>query len=551
MLRSWWKQTAILLTAVITAAALFCGWTGISYSRQLRQTIQEENANSAALWSGQTTYRLDTLYGHIYELLLTLYNNTELRTGSPIMDEWTKQKIVDMMEDKLLISDDADAFFVYDTQNEFFLFAMPSGNQARTNIDKLKQYMHDNAQLQAEPFRDLSWQVDTVGSRSYFLKSVLLGKYIVGAASDLSHYYIDTEFSVLGEDMTFGLLIEDTYFPCGGDGEQPWLDQSRITVSAPLGYVDGDALLSVRQDTLWDDTSWVGALMVLDSALCLVLVVVLLRLLRRKVAGPTRELIQANHALASGDTGYRLDAGRSGSAEFESLYDSFNEMAEQIVELRIQAYDLKLQEEQNKLTMLRAQIRPHSFLNAITTISNMTYNNKPEEIRGYISSFAKFIRYMLNVSASWITVEEELKQIENYLKMQQLRFPESVNFTVDCPEELGKRKIPFLILYTLAENSVKHAMTLYEPLNISVSCRAVETESFRGICLTQEDNGTGFPEEVLRAVEDGTWDLNAKEHIGLSNVRYTLHLVYQRKDLLRIANRPQGGAHVELWIPET
>ena len=41
-------------------------------------------------------------------------------TGTPIMNEWTKKTIVDMMEDKLLISEDIDAFFVYDTQNEYF-----------------------------------------------------------------------------------------------------------------------------------------------------------------------------------------------------------------------------------------------------------------------------------------------------------------------------------------------------------------------------------------------------------------------------------------------
>ena len=239
------------------------------------------------------------------------------------------------------------------------------------------------------------------------------------------------------------------------------------------------------------------------------------------------------------------------SREFRVLYDSFNEMAEQIVQLRIQAYDLKLQEEQNKLTMLRAQIRPHSFLNAITTISNMTYMNKPEEIRSYINSFAKFMRYMLNVSAAWTTVEEETQQITNYLKMQQNRFPESVNFTVDYPVELAKKRIPFLMLYTLVENSIKHAMTLYEPLEITIGCHRVEMENFRGICLIEEDNGMGFKQEVLDKLQDvNTNMLNTKEHLGLSNVRYTMHLVYGRDDLLRVSNREHGGAHVELWIPD-
>lgn len=549
MPESWWKRAAILLVAILVAAGLFFGWTSYSYSHQIRETIEKENMNSVALWTNLTSSRLNTMYEHIYELLLTLYNNTELRTGTPIMDQWTKQTIVEMMEDKLLISEDVDAFFVYDTQNEFFLFSAESNRTAADILD-MKKYVQDNAITSAGAFRDLSWKIADVETQQYFFKSVQLGKYIVGALSNLDHYYIDDDFSVLGEDISFHLLIDDIAYSCSGS-EAVGETDGRITVSGYMELLDGTAILSVSPDTLWDGSNMMQALLVIDSALCVILVVLLLIMLQRDVAGPTKELLRANHALADGDTAYRLDSNMAKSREFRVLYDSFNEMAEQIVQLRIQAYDLKLQEEQNKLTMLRAQIRPHSFLNAITTISNMTYMNKPEEIRSYINSFAKFMRYMLNVSAAWTTVEEETQQITNYLKMQQNRFPESVNFTVDYPVELAKKRIPFLMLYTLVENSIKHAMTLYEPLEITIGCHRVEMENFRGICLIEEDNGMGFKQEVLDKLQDvNTNMLNTKEHLGLSNVRYTMHLVYGRDDLLRVSNREHGGAHVELWIPD-
>lgn len=551
MLRSWWKRAAILLVAILVAAGLFFGWTSYSYSQQLRKTIEKENTNSVALWINLTSSRLNTMYEHIYELLLTLYNNTELRTGTPIMDQWTKQAIVEMMEDKLLISEDVGAFFVYDTENEFFLFAAEASRNMGEVLE-IKKYTHENAIASAEAFRNLSWKVIDIEQKQYFFKSVQLGKYIVGAISNLDHYYIDDNFSVLGEDATFHLLIDDTYYPCGSStAAEPAIGKGRIISSGHMDLLDGTVMLSVQPDTLWDDSNMMQALLVIDSALCVILVVMLLIMLRRDVAGPTRKLLRANHALADGDTAYRLDSSTASSSEFRVLYDSFNEMAEQIVQLRIQAYDLKLQEEKNKLTMLRAQIRPHSFLNAITTISNMTYMNQPEEIRSYINSFAKFIRYMLNVSASWTTVEEETQQIINYLKMQQNRFPESVNFRVDYSADLAKKQIPFLMLYTLVENSIKHAMTLYEPLEIAIRCQQVETEDFRGICLIEEDNGVGFQQEVLDKLQDASTNiLNTKEHLGLSNVRYTMHLVYGRDDLLRVSNRESGGAHVELWIPD-
>ncbi len=551
MLRSWWKRAVVLLTAILIAAGLFFGSTSYSYSRQIRETTEKENGNSVTLWSNLTSSRLNTLYEHIYELLLTLYNNTELRTGTPIMDQWTKQTIVEMMEDKLLISEDADAFFVYDTQNAFFLFSAES-NRVAADILAIKEYSRAHAVSSAEAFRNLSWKVVDIEAKQYFYKSVQLGKYVVGAVSNLDHYYIDNDFSVLGEDVSFQLLIDDTYYLCGGEAAENILNSDDwIVVSEEMELLNGTAILSVHAGNLWDNSRLVQTLLVIDSALCVILVVLLLIMLRRDVAGPTKALLRANHALAQGDTAYRLASDTASSSEFRGLYDSFNEMAEQIVQLRIQAYDIKLQQEKNKLTILRAQIRPHSFLNAITTISNMTYINRPEEIRSYISAFARFIRYMLNVSASWTTVEEESQQIVNYLKMQQSRFPESVKFTVDYPPELAKKRFPFLTLYTLVENSIKHAMTLYEPLEITVRCRRVETEDFRGICLTEEDNGAGFSQEVLEKMQDvSTNVLNTKDHLGLSNVRYTMHLVYGREDLLRLSNREGGGAHVELWIPD-
>lgn len=551
MLRSWWKRVAILVIAILVAAGLFFGWTSYSYSMQIRSTIEKENKNSVDLWVNLTSSRLETMYEHIYELLLTLYNNTELRTGTPIMDQWTKLAIVEMMNDKLLISKDVGAFFVYDTENEFFLFSADTNRNAADML-MVKKYVHDNAIASAKAFRDLSWKVVDIGQKQYFFKSVQLGKYIVGGVSNLDRYYIDNDFSVLGEDITCQLLIDDKYFPCGGNAAADIAEEgNRITVSGHMELLEGTVLLSVRPDTLWDNSTMMQMLLVVDSALCVILAIFLLIMLRRDVAGPTKDLLHANHALANGDMSYRLNVDSASSSEFRVLFDSFNEMAEQIVQLRIQAYDMKIQEEKNKLTMLRAQIRPHSFLNAITTISNMTYMNKPEEIRSYINSFAKFIRYMLNVSASWTTVEEETQQIINYLKMQQNRFPESVNFRVDYSADLAKKQIPFLMLYTLVENSIKHAMTLYEPLEIAIRCQQVETEDFRGICLIEEDNGVGFQQEVLDKLQDASTNiLNTKEHLGLSNVRYTMHLVYGRDDLLRVSNRESGGAHVELWIPD-
>lgn len=559
MTGSWWRRAVVLLIALLTAAGLFLAWTSYNFSYQLRRTVLEENSRSAQMWANFIESRTDTVYEHIHELLVTLYNNTELKADTPVMSAQTKVKIVDMMDDKLLVSDYADAFFVFDTQNDFFLFSAKNSISGTDTI-AVKNFIHENSTLQATPFGDKSWQVIRVNGRLYFSKGVQLGKYIVGAVSSCSYYGIEQNFSVLGTDLSCQLLIGDTFFDIGGGPVAGrWEEASDIregyhgglaTVTAPVSAVNGTAVLSVRPEK-FTSSSLLYILLVANSALCVVLAVILLSVLRRKVARPTRTLIHANQELASGNTDFRLRKEDAGSQEYEALYDSFNTMADQIVDLRIQAYDLKLREEQNKLTMLRAQVKPHSFLNAVTTISNMTYINRPEEIRSYIASFAKFIRYMLKVTSPWTTLAEELDHIRNYLKMQQIRAPEGIHCTIDCQEDIGTARIPFLMLYTLVENSIKHAMTLYEPMELKLTCRHVRTPGFTGLILTEEDSGAGFPPEVIEQLLSADPDsIYTKEHLGLTNVRYTLNLIYRRSDLLRISNRERGGARVEILIPE-
>ena len=546
MKRSWWKVTLALICILILLIGMSLLWSTLNIRNQVRQTVEQTNAHALKLWAGNVQNRLDALYEHLYDLLVSLYNSTELRTGTPIMDVSTKQKIIEMMNDKLMISTDADAFFVLDTENDFYLFSA-SSTLSNQDIFHLKMQCRTAALDAPLSLREQSWKILEVGDISYFYKNIQLGKYIAGVACRLSRFSPEKTVAILGQDPTFFLALPDQNLTWLG--EPDWTgNPGRCTVRQHIYNLDGEIVLSAVP-ALAEQSIAQPVLLLLITALCLALVVLLLLLLRRLVAAPTRTLIEANEMLAAGNIRYRLDEDKARSKEFDALFDSFNNMARQIGNLKIEAYDLRLREQSNRLTMLRAQIRPHSFLNAVTTISNMTYTCRPEEIRAYIQVFAKYIRYMLNVSDPWITVEAEVGHIRNYLKMQDARFPRAISFTAEYNAAAGECKIPFLLLYTLVENSIKLAMSLYETLDITVRCVREDRDDFHGFCLTEEDSGQGFPEDLAEKLRSGDEPF-VKEHLGLSNVRNTLNLTYHRDDLLRLSNRPQGGARVELWIPD-
>ena len=245
-------------------------------------------------------------------------------------------------------------------------------------------------------------------------------------------------------------------------------------------------------------------------------------------------------------------AEKANSQEFADLFNSFNEMADSLKKMRIEAYDRQLREQRDELKMLRAQLRPHFYLNAITTVSNMTYQNRNEDIRKYLAALAKYMRYMLNIQNKWVRIAEEIEQVKSYLEMQKIKFPGSVDAYIGCADSVADTRVPYLLLFTAVENSFKHAMSLYEPLWLVVQCEHYQDGDFCGCRMIVEDNGKGFPQEVISmfSLPEEETPRSAKDHLGLTNISRTLQLIYHRNDLLRLSNAKTGGAHVEIWIPE-
>jgi len=201
--------------------------------------------------------------------------------------------------------------------------------------------------------------------------------------------------------------------------------------------------------------------------------------------------------------------------------------------------------------MLRAQIKPHFFLNAITTVSNMTWQNRLEDIRSYLLVLAKYVRYILNAQCQRISIAEEISHIGDYIRLQEIRFPGSIEVQIDCAPDVKDTQIPYLLLFTLVENAFKHAMSLYETMRLRIRCGRQERDGLPGCMITVEDNGVGFPPGTIEEFNADTEEITmTKDHLGLSNIRYTLQLTYQRTGLLHLSNIEGSGARVEVWIPE-
>lgn len=558
-MKSWRKTVAGLFAVILVAMFGFLVWTNISYYVQVSDTIRQQNRNTVELWKSAVEVRLDTLYEHLHELLLTVYNNTELKSGTPMMEYSAKKACLDMISDKLRVNDDAECFFLRDTESSIRLF---SANSSVTNLGKtqLKEYFYNTDFDVSAGLSNKEWMVREIGGNLYFVKVISLGKYIVGTASSVSNYDLLENYTLLGDNPGVYLRSGGALHFLSGSGDAAVLnldaegnvsaEQSSIITRVAMDKCGVTMYTAVHQEILGEGGG--GPLLLgAASAFCLLMFLALMWVIQYMIVRPTEVILEATNRLGNEDADYRIEA-KATSQEFARLFESFNNMADNLQKMRIEAYDRELREKSDELKMLRAQIRPHFYLNAITTISNMTYQDRNEDIRRYLTALAKYVRYMLNMQSKWVSVSEEIEQIRSYLEMQKIKFPGSVDAYIGYADEVADTKVPYLLLFTAVENSFKHAMSLYDALWLVVQCEHYEEGDFSGLRMIVQDNGKGFSEEVLAMFSAPQEEElpDPKDHLGLTNISRTLRLLYHRNDLLRLSNAKTGGAHVEIWIPE-
>ncbi len=110
---------------------------------------------------------------------------------------------------------------------------------------------------------------------------------------------------------------------------------------------------------------------------------------------------------------------------------------------------------------LNASMNRHFIFNALNSIQY--YINRQDKISAnrYLSSFAKLVRKNLDSSlVNEIYLDEEIERIDLYLKLEQMRFQDKFNYSINVDELIEPQtlKIPSMLLQPFIENSIWHGI---------------------------------------------------------------------------------------------
>ena len=144
---------------------------------------------------------------------------------------------------------------------------------------------------------------------------------------------------------------------------------------------------------------------------------------------------------------------------------------------------------------LKNQINPHFLFNSLNALTNLVYEDQDKAAK-FIKQLSEVYRYVLDTrEKEVVTLEEELRFVQSYLYLQQIRFGSSlkVNFQLD---QIKGRVAP-LALQLLLENAIKHNVISQEdPLTIEVYERdgfiCVENNLQKKSLISENGSGLGL-----------------------------------------------------------
>ncbi|GAA5174496.1 hypothetical protein GCM10025771_04350 [Niveibacterium umoris] len=188
-----------------------------------------------------------------------------------------------------------------------------------------------------------------------------------------------------------------------------------------------------------------------------------------------------------------------------------------------------------KLHAMQAQIEPHFLFNTLASVDQLirTDPQRASQVQKTLIQYLRAAIPQMRDDAQRSTLGRQVKMSQAYLEIMQVRMEERLAFSFDAPEGLSCAEFPSMMLQTLIENCIKHGLEP-KPEGGRIDVKA---EVARGkLRVKVSDTGVGFTAD-------------AKDGVGLANIRERLRLLYGNTASLTLTPNEGGGTVATIELP--
>ena len=198
---------------------------------------------------------------------------------------------------------------------------------------------------------------------------------------------------------------------------------------------------------------------------------------------------------------------------------------------------------------LQLQINPHFLYNTLETISAIGAMHGVMQVCDLCEKLGDIFRYSLGKNeGKYTTVAKELRQIRNYIFIQQVRHKFEVVYSVDV--DADEVYMLRFLLQPIVENAVQHGLLKAGKtgtLEVSVCRKDGDLE----ICIG--DDGVGMSEKELedlrRRLQQGADQRENVANIGVWNISQRIRLSHGEPYGVSVQSKPGMGSMFILRLP--
>lgn len=365
-------------------------------------------------------------------------------------------------------------------------------------------------------------------------------------------YFVTENTSLYLIDQNGMILCSSNPDKVGTEMEEGWFRRAQSTEQSRFLMEEKGKHLTVMQKEL----SYLGCGLygIIDNDLALdrlynmplliglcaamgIFILLMCLLFARQTMKPLSQMVEKMSRIREGNFTQYMPI--EGTVEMQELAATYNYMLDDIQKYIDELMETQKAKRKSEIKALQMQINPHYIYNTLASIKWLVYQNDTERTVSTIDAFISLLRNTINNMDEFITIQQELVNLENYILINHTRYGNAVGVEYYVSRNCYDCLIPKMILQPFIENAFFHAF----PYGRTGTIQIFMKQKGDSLEIKIADDGIGMD---CRKAEQ------KKEHfsgIGIQNVQDRLKLLYGEEYGICIESTEQEGTAVTIKIP--
>lgn len=235
--------------------------------------------------------------------------------------------------------------------------------------------------------------------------------------------------------------------------------------------------------------------------------------------------------------------------EISEIQQALTALIKNISELENDRQSEKEEKLHALLQYYQLQTKSHFFINCLKSLYGMLENGQTDKMKRMIIAFSNHLRYVFHDNLSLVPLELELQEVEDYYQILSLDSHKIFILNSDVDNSLKRFLVPPLIIQSFLENSYKYSEGRNGVLLFNIRIIKIIDEETAYLQIHLSDNGTGYPEDILDAINQPVNGIFDQSNVGINNLKRRMSILYENNSYMIFFNLPVGGACSIISVP--